>query len=110
MRFFPALLCRAVLGGLVLVPAAAAFGQTAASFTIDDVLSAPFPSALKAARTKPRVAWVFNARGARNVWVAEGPEYKGKAVTAYTEDDGDEMTNLAFTADGEALVFARGGE
>ncbi len=109
MRFVPALLGHAVLGGLVVVPAAAAFGQTAAPFTIEDVLSAPFPSALAAARTKPRVAWVFNERGVRNVWMAEGPEYKGRTLTTYTADDGEETTDLAFTADGEFLVFARGG-
>src|SRR5262245_40947480 len=110
MRVLTAWLGRAVLVGVVVVPSVAALAQTACSFTIEDVLSAPFPSSLVAARTKPRVAWVFNARGMRNVWVAEGPEYKGKAITAYTEDDGDEMTGLAFTADGESLVFARGGE
>jgi dipeptidyl aminopeptidase/acylaminoacyl peptidase len=109
MRVLTAWLGRAVLVVLVVAPAVAAFGQTAASFTIEDVMSAPFPTELTAARTKPRVAWVFNARGVRNVWVAEGSDYKGRAVTAYTEDDGDEVTDLAFTSDGESLVFTRGG-
>lgn len=43
-----------------------------APFTLDQVISAPFPSGLVAAQGHPRVAWVMNARGARNVWVAEG--------------------------------------
>ena len=56
-----------------------------------------------------RVAWVMNAKGVRNVWVAEAPDYKGRAVTAFTEDDGEEIGDLAFTADGSAVVFVRGG-
>lgn len=43
-----------------------------APFTLERVMSAPFPSGLVAAQGDPRVAWVMNARGARNVWVAEG--------------------------------------
>lgn len=78
-------------------------------FTLEQVLSAPFPSDLTAAPVGGAVAWVFDARGARNVWVAEPPEYRGRAVTAYTGDDGQEITELAFTPDGKTLVYVRGG-
>ena len=42
-----------------------------ARFTLEQVMSSPFPSGLTAAERRPRVAWVFNAKGVRNIWVAE---------------------------------------
>jgi Tol biopolymer transport system component len=80
-----------------------------APFTLDQVMSAPFPTGLVAAQGHARVAWVMNARGTRNVWVAEGPAYRGRALTGFAEDDGEEISGLAFTADAQAVVFVRGG-
>ena len=80
-----------------------------ASFTLDQVMSAPFPTGLVAAHEHPKLAWVMNARGARNLWVAEGPQYQGRALTAYAGDDGEEVSDLAFTADALAVAFVRGG-
>ena len=80
-----------------------------APFTLDQVMSAAFPTSLVAAKGHPCVAWVMNARGARNVWVAEGPDYQGRALTAFAEDDGEEITALAFSADARSVVFVRGG-
>ena len=37
------------------------------------------------------MAWLVNVRGARNVWAAEPPEYRGRAITQFTEDDGLEI-------------------
>jgi dipeptidyl aminopeptidase/acylaminoacyl peptidase len=92
----------------VLVPALAAAQQ--APFTIEQVMSAPFPSDLVAAPTGGKVAWVFNARGVRNIWVAEPPDYHGRAVTSYTEDEGQEIDELAWTPDARAIVYTRGGD
>jgi dipeptidyl aminopeptidase/acylaminoacyl peptidase len=78
-------------------------------FTLEQVMSAPFPSDLVAAHGHPRVAWVMNAKGTRNIWVAEGPEYRGRALTTFAGDDGEEIAELAFTADATAVVFVRGG-
>jgi dipeptidyl aminopeptidase/acylaminoacyl peptidase len=73
-------------------------------------MSAPFPSNLVAAPTGGKVAWVFNDRGIRNIWVAQPPEYRGYPVTAYTEDDGQEVYGLQWTPDARSLVYVRGGE
>ncbi len=78
------------------------------TFTLEQVLSAPFPAGLTAAPAGGAVAWVFNDRGARNVWIAEPPEYKGKRLTEYKEDDGQEISDLAFTPKGTSIVFVRG--
>jgi len=78
-------------------------------FTIEQVMSSPFPSELTAAPTGAKVAWVFNAQGLRNIWVAEAPDYEARRLTAYTEDDGQEISDLTWTPDGSAIVFVRGG-
>ena len=83
------------------------------SFTLEQVLSAPFPSELVASPTGGRVAWVFNARGLRNIWVAEpsgGGAYKSRQLTRYTQDDGQDVGELAWTPDGRAIVYVRGGD
>jgi dipeptidyl aminopeptidase/acylaminoacyl peptidase len=78
-------------------------------FTIEQVLSAPFPSGLVASADGGKLAWVGNARGVRSVWVAEPPAYEGRALAVATEDDGEEVTDLVWTSDAKALVFVRGG-
>src|SRR5947208_14519161 len=78
-------------------------------FTIEQVMSAPFPDELTAAPSGGAVAWVFNTRGARNIWVAAPPDYAGRAVTAYADDDGQEGGGRRWTPDTRAVVFVRGG-
>src|SRR5579875_3705385 len=77
----------------------------AASFSMEQVLSYPFVSGLVSAEHADRIAWVRDLRGVRNVWVAEGPDYVPRQVTRYTDDDGQELTNLTFSPDGTKLVY-----
>jgi dipeptidyl aminopeptidase/acylaminoacyl peptidase len=79
-------------------------------FTLEQVMSAPFSSTLVAAPVGGSVAWVQIAKGVRNVWVASPPGYVGKQLTSYTEDDGEELGELVWTADGKAVVYTRGGD
>ena len=81
-----------------------------APFTLEQVLGAAFPTELTGAPTGGKIAWVSNARGIRNVMVAEAPEYRARAITSYTADDGQEIGPLAWTPDASAVVFVRGGE
>jgi len=83
--------------------------QNGNGFTIEQVLSSPFPSDLVASPTGQRIAWVFDAEGKRNVWVAEGPTFQARQLTRYDKDDGQEITDLAFTHDGKWVVYVRGG-
>lgn len=78
-------------------------------FSLAEVMAAPFPSALAASPDGDRVAWVQNDQGARNIWMAEAPAYRGRQLTNYSGDDGQEIGNLQFVSGGEALVFVRGG-
>jgi dipeptidyl aminopeptidase/acylaminoacyl peptidase len=79
-----------------------------APFSIDQVLSSAFPTHLTAAPKGGRLAWVSNARGVVNILVAEPPAYQARRVTNYTEDDGQDITELRWTPDGSALVYVRG--
>lgn len=79
------------------------------AFTLEQVLSSPFPSELATSRRGQRVAWVFDSEGRRNVWVAEGPQFQARQLTRYDKDDGQEITDVHFSADGNWVVFVRGG-
>ena len=82
----------------------------AANFTLEQVLSSPFPTGLVAASHSPRVAWVFNAKGMRNLWVADAPDFAARQITHYDSDDGLPIASLRITADGRTLVYVRGSE
>src|SRR5436190_3828079 len=83
---------------------------SAAQFSLEDVMSAPFASDLATAPANGRIAWVANAEGVRNIWVADAAEYKARQLTKYDADDGIDISGLSFTADGESIVFVRGGD
>ena len=78
-------------------------------FTLEQILSAPFPSDLTAAKSSNRIAWVFDQQGKRNIWVAEAPGFAARQLSKYSEDDGQELSSLRFSADANALVYVRGG-
>src|ERR1043166_2065757 len=96
-----------VAAAVVLAPAAlaqrarpaAAPKPPAAGFTLEQVKGLPYPDALTAAATGRKLAWEFNERGVRNVWVAEGPGFTARRLTDYTRDDGQELTSIAVSAD-----------
>src|SRR6476469_9981519 len=92
------LACRvvAVAGMAVLgMTATPAGAQThPANYTLDDVMQAPFAWDMLAAPTGTAVAWVFNAKGCSNIWVADHPGAKARQITPYTADDGFEIGEL----------------
>jgi dipeptidyl aminopeptidase/acylaminoacyl peptidase len=93
-----------------IVPALACSFAEAASFTIEQVLSAPFPTELTASPTGSKLAWVFDSRGIRNIWMAEGPDFKARQLTTYSSDDGQEITGLEWSKDGAYIAYTRGGD
>src|SRR5687768_2336471 len=88
----------------------AAHPALAQSFTMEQVKSYPFPNGLTAAATGSRIAWALNERGKRNVWVAEGPDFRPRQLTRYDTDDGQEITSLQVSRDGRWVVYLRGGD
>lgn len=79
------------------------------SFPLEAILSYAFPSSLVTSPAGDLVAWVFNWEGKRNIWIAQGPEYKARQLTSYSLDDGQELGQLAFNYDGKIIVYVRGG-
>ena len=94
----------AILFCLVVLGATAAEAQ----FTLEQVFSAPFPTSLTASPDGSRVAWVFDERGARNVWVADAPDFEGRRATDFAGDDGTTISGLAFSRNGSRIAFIRG--
>jgi dipeptidyl aminopeptidase/acylaminoacyl peptidase len=81
-----------------------------ASFTMAQMLHYPYPTELAAAEHGDAIAWVRDLEGARNVWYAHGPDFTPAQLTHYTEDDGQEITQLTFSPDGAHLIYVRGGD
>src|SRR5579872_6843143 len=107
--------CRSVRASLIAaalacVSAASPAGAQGSDFTIAQLIDFPFASELVAAPNGSRIAWVMLERGVRNIYVAEGPSFTARKVTAYTADDGQDLTNLRISADGRTIVYVRGGD
>ena len=107
----------AVLPLVLLIVSVATTARVAAAqgtaFTLDAALNAPFPSGLVASPGGAKVAWIFDAQGSRNIWVAEpstNGSFASRQLTRYTGDLGVEIGSMAWSSDGRALVFERGGE
>ncbi|HEY6967739.1 MAG TPA: hypothetical protein VJA94_00805, partial [Candidatus Angelobacter sp.] len=80
------------------------------SFTLEQVMTSPFPTGLIAAKQANRIAWVFEIRGESNVWVADAPTFEARQVTHYQGDDGQQISSLRLAPDGKTVVYARGSE
>jgi dipeptidyl aminopeptidase/acylaminoacyl peptidase len=85
-------------------------GARNSSFTLEQVKAYPFPNELTAAATGARIAWAFNESGLRNIYVAEGPAFAARRLTNYTTDDGQELTSVSISANGQWVVYVRGGD
>jgi dipeptidyl aminopeptidase/acylaminoacyl peptidase len=108
IRALSALSC---VGVLLLCSPFPCSAQTAPrAFSLEQVLSSPFPTGLVSAEHGGRIAWVFAAKGERNVWVAEAPNFEARQVTHYAGDDGMPIAALQLTPDGKTVVYARGSE
>jgi dipeptidyl aminopeptidase/acylaminoacyl peptidase len=79
-------------------------------FTVEQILGFPSSENLVASPAGATIAWTFNERGVRNIYVADAPGFEARKVTTYTQDDGQELTQLSFTNDGKLIVYVRGGD
>jgi Tol biopolymer transport system component len=70
----------------------------------------PFPTELCATGVGSKLTWALDEQGKRNVYVAEGPDYNPRKLTSYTRDDGQEISSVSISGDGNSVVFVRGGD
>ena len=102
--------CRSRIRALLFASAAAATSLSAQRpIPIEALMSSPYPSGLSAAPAGGLVAWVQNDEGKRNIWVAGPPDYRGRQLTTYTKDDGQDVSGIRWTPDAKTIFFVRGG-
>ncbi|HEY0130603.1 MAG TPA: S9 family peptidase, partial [Allosphingosinicella sp.] len=105
------LLRRFLLGlwaaGLMLGPASAF--APAQRDPLAAALALPVASELVGARDAARFAWVESEAGVRNLWFAERGR-PARRLTAFVQDDGQQLYDLALSVDGAQLAFVRGGD
>ena len=90
----------------------AGFVAGAQSFTLEQVMSAPFNSKLKA-MPSGQLVWIADQEGRRNLWIADQQttgEYKARPLTHYGTDDGIEIGDVTWTPGGQSVVYVRGGD
>ena len=76
--------------------------------SLEDFLSFTFTHDMVSARHSDKLAWVQTIKGIRNLFIAAAPDYDPIQVTAWREDEGQEISGLKITDDGTALLFIRG--
>lgn len=82
--------------------------QTVLAQGLERFFSHPFESEMTASADGKNVAWVINDQGKRNVLLKTGNELP-RVITNYEQDDGQEISQLAFSPNGTKLIFVRGG-
>ena len=107
-RVFLSVLCL----GLIAAASIPSILAQDSAFTLPQVLSAPFPSELQAAPALGRVSWISDAEGRRNLWIGESlnGKYAARRLTHYSEDDGVELGDVAWSPDARKIAYVRGGD
>src|SRR2546421_36583 len=81
----------------------------AQTITLEQLMSSPFPSELIASKRGDKVAWVFYSQGKRNIFVAEAPGLAARQLTHHDVEDGQDVTEIVFSPNGNTLAYVRGG-
>lgn len=75
---------------------------------LEKFLSHPIESGFASSADGRNIAWVINDHGKRNIVVKMGNELP-KQLTAYTQDDGQEISQIKFSPNGTIILYVRGG-
>ena len=78
-------------------------------FTLQQILSAPYASSLTAAPVGNLFAWVEDTEGRHNLFIG-GPNQPTRQLTHNTEDDAQDITQLAWSPDATAIAYTYGAE
>ena len=76
------------------------------TYSLQQVLSAPYASELTAAPVGDRFAWVENAEGHHNLWLGR-PHAPAHQLTIFDQDDGLDLYGLAWSPDASIIAFTR---
>jgi dipeptidyl aminopeptidase/acylaminoacyl peptidase len=92
-----------------LIAAAVTHAQQPQPFTLQQILSAPYATSLTAAPVGNLFAWVEDTEGRHNLFIA-GPNRPVQQLTHNTEDDAQDITQLAWSPDATAIAYTYGAE
>jgi dipeptidyl aminopeptidase/acylaminoacyl peptidase len=76
-------------------------------FTLQQVLSAPYATALTAAPRGNLFAWVEDVEGRHNLWIS-GPTEPPRQLTHNLQDDAQDIAQLAWSPDASAIAYVYG--
>ena len=110
---FPVRRRSAVFALMLIAVTCGAFDQAAFAApapTLEQLLGFSYVSSLVSSPKGDRFAWVENVRGVRNIWCARVSGTSPHQLTHFSADDGQELTQLVFSADGSQLLYVRGGD
>jgi dipeptidyl aminopeptidase/acylaminoacyl peptidase len=74
---------------------------------LEKFISHPIESNFASSPDGRNIAWVINDHGKRNIIVKLGSELP-RIITNYTQDDGQEISQIAFSPNGTIILFVRG--
>lgn len=94
------------LKAIVLVSGSFLYGQQ--NLDLAALMKTPFPSGLVHTLDGNKIAWVYNDKGVRNIWISSTTQGPGKQLSNYSQDDGQTLYSLSFTPDGIHLIYVRG--
>ena len=80
------------------------------TLSLESIKGYAFPTELTACAQGSKIAWAVDEQGKRNVYVAEGPDFKARKITHFDQDTGQEISSLTISDDGKSVVFVRGGD
>ena len=79
-----------------------------AQTNLEQFLNHPTESNFVSSADGKNIAWTINDAGKRNIMIKTGTELP-RMLTDYQQDDGQEISQLAFSPNGTKLIFVRGG-
>jgi dipeptidyl aminopeptidase/acylaminoacyl peptidase len=80
-----------------------------AQASLKSLLEFPFPDNLCSAPASNEIAWTFDIKGSRNIYFLKGNNVSYQQLTHDTSDDGQQISDMSFSENGQWLVYARGG-
>ncbi|HZY81046.1 MAG TPA: alpha/beta fold hydrolase [Cyclobacteriaceae bacterium] len=93
---------------LLLITTCLSLATYAQSPELEKFISHPIESGFSSSADGRNLAWVINDHGKRNIIVKVGNE-PPKQLTSYTQDDGQEISQITFSPNGTIMLYVRGG-
>lgn len=78
--------------------------------SVNELLSVPFVDNLASSPDMGQIAWTFDMEGVQNIYYSNDKGSSYQQLSTYNEPDGQKITNLQFSPNGQWLVYTRGGE